>query len=353
MDSDGFVLLYAPEMKAAIYTGNGRMEVLEKPVPKPSSGEVLLAVGRVGICGSDLLIFQGGMSHRAGPGRILGHEMVAVVAETTVGGIVQAGDRVVVEPTVSCGHCRACRRGLTHVCQHLRFLGIDADGALQQFWAVPANRLHKVPDAILDDCAAMVEPLAVAVHDVHLGAVRAGETVAIIGGGPIGLLIALLAKRAGGKVVVLEINLHRLAFARQLGLDAWNPQERSSVKFLREFTDGVGADVVFEASGSVMGARLMTSLAAIRGRLIIVGIQGKKVPVDLFQVFYRELSVQGTRAYSSEDFKEAIRLISDEEINLSEFISHRYPLRDIQAAMELARSGTPVMKILIDLGSAG
>lgn len=154
-------------------------------------------------------------------------------------------------------------------------------------------------------------------------------------------------------MVVLEINLHRLAFARQLGLDAWNPQERSSVKFLREFTDGVGADVVFEASGSVMGARLMTSLAAIRGRLIIVGIQGKKVPVDLFQVFYRELSVQGTRAYSSEDFKEAIRLISDEEINLSEFISHRYPLRDIQAAMELARSGTPVMKILIDLGSAG
>ncbi len=350
MDSGDPVLLYAWMMKAAIYLGAGRTEVLEKPVPTPAAGEVLLAVKQVGVCGTDLLIFQGGMAHRAGPGRILGHEMVAVVAETSGEGNFKAGDRVVVEPTVSCGHCRACRRGLTHVCQHLRFFGIDADGALQQFGAVPADRLHKVPAAIVDEHAVLVEPLAVAVHDVRQAAVQPGETVAVIGGGPIGLFIALLARRAQAKPVVLEINPYRLAFARQLGLEAWNPQERSPAEFMEEFTDGAGAEVVFEVSGSATGARLLTDLAAVRGRLMVVGIQGREVPMDLFQVFYRELSVQGARAYSSADFKEALRLIADKEINPAPFITQRYPLKDIQAALEFARSGAPVMKLLIDLG---
>lgn len=336
-------------MRAAIFTGVGHLEVLETPIPKPSGDEVLLEIRRVGICGSDVLIFQGGMSHRAGPGRILGHEMVAVVAGTTTGGSVQAGDRVVVEPTVSCGHCQACRRGLTHVCQHLRFLGIDADGALQQFWAVPANRLHQVPAAISDDDAALIEPLAVAVHDVRLAAVQPGETVAVIGGGSIGLFIALLAKRAGAKVIVLEINPFRVGFARELGLEARNSGECNPVDFLNEITDGAGADVVFEASGSASGARLMTALAAVRGRLMIVGIQGKEVPVDLFQTFYRELNIQGARAYASADFKEAIRLVADGEVNVARFISRRFPLENVQAALELARSGGPLMKILIDL----
>ena len=336
-------------MQAVVYAGNGRMEIVEKPVPKISNSEALLAVKRVGVCGTDLFIFQGGMSHRVSPGRILGHEMFAVVAEISGGKTIQVGDRVVVEPTVSCGNCPACRRGLSHVCQHLRFLGIDADGALAQFWAVPADRLHRVPDSVSDDHAALVEPLAVAVHDVRMAALQSGETVAVIGGGPIGSFIAILSKRAGARVVILEINAHRLEFARRQGFEVCPAQERNAVQFIRDLTGGAGADVVFEVSGSAAGARVMTSLAAVHGRLMVVGIQGKEVPFDLFQVFYRELSVQGARAYSSEDFKEAIRLIASGEINVGQFFSRRYPLKDTQSAMELARSGAAVMKILIDL----
>jgi 2-desacetyl-2-hydroxyethyl bacteriochlorophyllide A dehydrogenase len=325
-------------MKVAILASAGRLEVLEKPQPKPTATEALLKVEHVGICGTDRLIFQGGLAQRARPGRILGHEMVGVIVKATPDGKFQAGQRVVVEPTVACGECAACRRGLPHVCLQLKFLGIDADGALQQWWAVPTDRLHQVPAQLLPEHAALVEPLAVAVHAVRRAALQPGEQVAVIGGGPIGLLIALLAQRSGALVQVWEITPHRLAFARQLGLTASQPQ-----------ANGPEADVVFEASGSADGVRLLTALAAVAARLIVVGIQGREVSLDLYQVFHRELTIRGTRAYSSQDFREALRLIADGEINVGSFISHHFALCDVQAALELAGSGAPTLKIMIDL----
>jgi (R,R)-butanediol dehydrogenase / meso-butanediol dehydrogenase / diacetyl reductase len=335
-------------MRAAIYTGPRKLEICERPMPQASTGEVLLEIRRVGICGTDLMIFQGHMQDRARPGRILGHEVVAIVREKESGGIFNQGDRVVVEPTLSCGECQACRAGHTHVCRKLRLLGIDEDGAFREFCAVPEHRLHTVPDSIPDDHAAMIEPLAVAVHAVRLAALRAEDTVAIIGGGTIGLLIAMLARKAGTRVVVLEINLRRLRFARGLQVEAFNPQEQDAAGFILDVTRGAGADVIFEASGSPGGARAMTALAAVRGRVMIVGIQGRETPADLFQVFFRELSIQGTRAYASHDFKEAIRLVSGDEINLAPFISKHSPLERIQETMEAAIASAPTMKILID-----
>lgn len=334
-------------MKAAIYRRPGCLEISEKPIPQPAHGEILLQIRRVGICGTDLLIFQGGMPERVRPGRILGHEMVAVIAGAESSSF-QSGNRVVVEPTVACGQCHACRSGFNHVCENLRFLGIDADGALQEFWSVPANRLHAIPDSISDDHAAMIEPLAVAVHDVRLAAIRSNETVAVIGGGPIGLMIALLARRAGARVMLLETNAHRLAFARELNFQVGDAAMHDPVKLVHDFANGAGADAVFEVSGSATGARLMTALAAVRGRLIAVGIQSRETSVDLFQIFYRELSLHGVRAYTREDFQEAIRLIADREVDLSRFVSTRFPLSKVQAAFELALSGAPVIKALID-----
>jgi (R,R)-butanediol dehydrogenase/meso-butanediol dehydrogenase/diacetyl reductase len=335
-------------MKAAIYRRPGCLEVSEKPIPSPKPGELLLQVRRVGLCGTDMLIFQGGMSERAVPGRILGHEMVAVIAETKNSEAYQTGARVVVEPTVACGHCLACQRGFNHVCENLRFLGIDADGALQEFWSVPADRLHSIPASVSDDHATMIEPLAVAVHDVRLAAIQPEETVAVIGGGPIGLMIALLARRTGARAIILETNAHRLAFARNLGFQVCDVSLQDPAEVVQDFTRGAGADVVFEVSGSATGARLMTALAAVRGRLIAVGIQSRETSLDLFQIFYRELSLQGVRAYTREDFAEAIRLIASGDIQLGAFISGRFPLGDVQAAFELVLSGAPVIKTLID-----
>jgi (R,R)-butanediol dehydrogenase / meso-butanediol dehydrogenase / diacetyl reductase len=338
-------------MKAAIYSGRRRLEICERPLPEILPGEVLLEVCRAGICGTDLKIFQGQMEDRARPGRILGHEMVGIVREPVIGGAFDPGDRVVVEPTIFCADCPPCRRGQTHVCQRLRLLGIDQDGAFQEFCAVPEHRLHKVADSIPDDHAAMIEPLAVAIHAVRLSALHAGETVVVIGGGTVGLLIATLARKAGAKVVVLEINPYRLQFARRFQFEAFDPGENGTAKFVADLTQGAGANIVFEASGSPGGAHLTTALAAVQGRVIIVGIHGRETPMDLFQIFFRELSVQGVRAYASEDFKEAIRQTAGGEIDLAPFISKHYPLEKIQEAMETGIGGAPGMKVLIDVAA--
>jgi 2-desacetyl-2-hydroxyethyl bacteriochlorophyllide A dehydrogenase len=335
-------------MKAAVFTGPRSLKLEERSAPKKNPGEMLLEVQRAGICGTDLRIFQGHMRDRVGNARILGHEMAAVVKETSPEGEFNMGDRVVVEPTIFCGNCPPCRRGSTHVCKNLRLLGIDQDGAFQQFLIVPPNRLHKLPDAVSDDHAVMIEPLSVAVHAVRLSSLRAGETVTVIGAGTIGLLIAMLAGKAGAKVAVLETNPYRRDLARQFHFETCDPKERDAGQFILDFTSGTGADVVFEVSGSGQGARVMTSLAAIQGRVVIVGIHDNEIPTNLFHVFFKELSFQGVRAYASCDFKEAIRLIFSGEINPAPFFSRHYPLENIHEAMEFALSGAPVMKILID-----
>lgn len=321
-------------------------------MPKPLPGESLLEMSRVGICGTDLRIFQGHLRDRVGSRRILGHEAVSIVRETSPHGKFRVGDRVAVEPTIFCGECAACRKGFTHACQNMRILGIDQDGAFQQFWAVPENRLHKLSDVLLDDPAAMIEPLAVAVHSVRLAVLHAGETVAVVGAGTIGLLIATLARKAGARVIVLEINLHRLEFARQLQLTALDPKAEGAMQTLKDLTQAAGADVLFEASGSIDGARMMTSLSAVHGRVILVGIHSQATPTDLYQIFFRELSIQGVRAYSSDDFREAIRLVSTGEVNPVPFISKQYPLEQLQQAMELAVSGAPAIKYLVNFCAA-
>jgi len=322
--------------------GPGRFVVGEKPVPAPNPGEVLLEVNRVGICGTDVRIFRGEMKERVAPPRILGHESVGIVRAAAHGGIFQPGQRVVVEPTIVCGRCDTCRNSTSQVCERLKILGIDEDGALQQFWAVPENRCHSVPENISDDVAAMVEPLAVAVHAVRAAALRTDDTVAVIGAGTIGSLIALLARKSEAKVTVFEINQHRIEFARKHGFTVLNPNEATTLM-------PAGMSVVFECSGAAEGARLMTVLAKGRARLVLVGIHRRETPVDLYQFFHRELSLQGVRAYSREDFAEAIRLAASAEMQLATLISARYPLEGIQQAVELAASNGATMKVLIDM----
>ena len=190
-------------------------------------------------------------------------------------------------------------RGFSHIGRRLRFIGIDAPGALQASWTVPAFTLHALPPGLDLRLAALAEPLAVACHDVRRGEVAAGETAVVIGGGPIGTLIAIVARARGARVILVEPDVARRTLAAELGLSARGPAE---LDVLAE-TDGVGAEVVFEVSGSRAGILAATQHAAIRGRVVVVAIFPEPKPVALFDLFWKELELRGARVYEPEDFE--------------------------------------------------
>jgi 2-desacetyl-2-hydroxyethyl bacteriochlorophyllide A dehydrogenase len=258
------------------------------------------------------------------------------------------GDRVTVMPLDPCNQCPACLAGHSHICQKLKFIGIDAPGALQGLWTVPAHTLHRLPGNISLEHAALVEPIAVACHDVRLGEVKPGDYAVVIGAGPIGALVALVAKHRGARVLVTEINPFRIELARSLGLDVVNPKETDVPALVNEQTGSAGADVVFEVSGSAPGAELMTRLPRTRGRIVIVAIFAQPVPVNLFQFFWREVKLCGARVYEHQDFDEAIALAASKSIPVEKLITGVYPLDGVQSALEQMASGGEVMKILID-----
>src|SRR5215831_4305433 len=231
-------------MRASHYHGNRTFRTAPATIPVPKNGEVLLRVRRVGICGTDLHIFQGHLDHRVPKGGIIGHETFAEVAEAPAGSGFETGDRVVVEPVVSCGACRACRMGASYLCYKLQILGVDVPGGMQDYWAVSTRHLLKVPAALGDDQAALIEPLAVATHDVSRAQVKEGDAVMVFGGGPIGCLIALVCRQRGARVRVAEINRFRIGILSTLGLETFGPGE-DVVRAVDDWTNGEGADVVF------------------------------------------------------------------------------------------------------------
>ena len=196
---------------------------------------------------------------------------------------------------------------------------------------------------------ALIEPLAVAVHDVRLADVQAGDQVVVLGGGPIGMLVALVARQRGANVIVSEINPYRVALARRLGMEAVNPNEQDLVELVMRRTNSAGADIVFEVSGSQAGAAIMTELLRTRGLAVIVAIFARKPEIDLFRLFWRELRLQGVRVYESQDFSAAIELAASAELPLDELITDIRPLSALQSGFEAMDSGGQVMKILLEL----
>ena len=334
-------------MRAAFFEGNQTITIGPCiPVP-PGPGQVQIRVEYCGICGTDLHLFHGAMAHRLRLPHIMGHEMSGVIAAAGAGvERWQPGDRVTVRPLDSCGGCPACRAGHSHICQNLKFIGIDSPGALQGLWTVPAHALHRLTEPLSLREGAMVEPIAVACHDVRIGDVRAGEFAVIIGGGPIGVLVALVAEAGGARVVMAEVNPFRIALARELGIDAVDPRDTDLVALVNERTGGVGADIVFEVSGSAAGVEIMSKLPRTRGRIVVVAIFGKPVEVDLFRFFWRELKLAGARVYEPEDFDLAIELAASRRLPLDQLITSVLPLDGLQEGLhQMERGG--VMKVLI------
>ena len=337
-------------MKAAFYERNRSIVIAACEPMEPQAGEVQLKVSHCGVCGTDLHIFHGVMDGRVSPSQIMGHEMSGVVHKLGDGvDNVVVGDHVSVMPLDPCNNCPACSAGHWHICHNLKFLGIDTPGAFQSYWTVPAHTLHKLPADLPLTLGAMIEPLAVAVHDVRLGEVKDGDNVVVLGGGPIGMLIAMVAKDAGANVLVSELNPYRIELAKALGFSAVNPTETDLVAVVDERTNGAGADVVFEVSGSAAAAKQMTALLKTRGLVVVVAIFGKAPEIDLFRFFWRELRMKGVRVYESQDYEQAIALAASGRLPLEQLITSIRPITELKPAFEEMESGGNVMKILIEV----
>jgi len=339
-------------IEASFYCGNKSFSVERKAAPDPDRGEVQIDVAFCGLCGTDIHIFHGHMDARTGNNRIIGHEMSGVVSKVGEGvNGLEVGQKVVVRPLDHCGECQTCNRGHEHICQNLNFIGIDTDGALQEKWNVPAHTIHAVPEGLSLKHAALTEPLAVACHDVARARVVQDDDVLIIGGGPIGMLIAMVARHAGGRVVISEINETRLEIAKQLGFHAVNPKKVDVAATLDDMTQTKGMDVIFEVSGVQAGIDLMTSAAATRARICLVAIHSAKPEVDLFQFFWKELELLGARVYEPADYDKALKLLSNGDIAADTIITDLRNLEEVGTVLDSLTSDPTMLKTLIRVGS--
>jgi 2-desacetyl-2-hydroxyethyl bacteriochlorophyllide A dehydrogenase len=258
------------------------------------------------------------------------------------------GDAVTVMPLDWDGTCPACLAGHQHICQDLDFVGIDSPGALQERWNVRADLVVPVPDGLSLAHAALVEPVAVAVHDVRRSELAAGDRVVVLGGGPIGVLIALVARESGAEVLLSEPDPGRRATVEGFGILAADPVVEDLAARVVEWTGGAGADVVFEVSGAAAAALAATGLARVRGTVVVVAIHPQPVPVDLQRVFWRELRLLGARVYERADFERAVQLLASGVIPADELITEVVSLDRVAEAFATLEGGA-AMKVLVDV----
>lgn len=340
-------------MHAACYLGEGTLKVIEREPRRPGQGEVAVEVAYTGICGTDLHILHGAMDARVTLPAVLGHEMSGTISALGDGvSEWSAGDRVTVMPLAWCGNCPACRAGHSHICHHLDFLGIDSPGSMQASWTVSQEVLVALPPTLSLQAGALAEPTAVAVHDVRRAGLREGEHALVVGGGPIGLLIATTARASGADVLVVEVSEARRAFAETLGLRTADPANGAMEALVADWTDGSGAEVAFEVSGAAAGIETAIQSLAVRGRLVVVAIHSTPPPVNLFRVFWRELTLIGARVYERQDFERAVSLLDTGAIPAEKLITLIEPLGEVAAAFAELESGR-AMKVLIDCQVGG
>lgn len=330
-----------------MYEGKGVFSVVPAREIRPEAGEVRLDVAYCGVCGTDLHIAHGAMDERIGEPRVIGHEMSGTVAEVGPGvDGLRPGDPVVVRP-LDTRDVPEVDRAHSHVGRNLRFIGVDSPGALQASWTVPAFTVHRVPDGLDLTLAAFAEPLAVACHDVRRGDVASGELALVIGGGPIGTLIALVARARGAHVILVEVDPGRRALAQSLGFPAFEPGDELEATVAAE-SDGAGAAVVFEVSGSAGGILAATRHAAIRARVVVVAIFPEPKPVALFDLFWKELDVRGARVYEAEDFDAALELLAGGTLGVERLVTAVEPIERVPEVFAELLAGREAMKILVD-----
>ena len=339
-------------MLRATMTSPGKIEFEEVPKPATGDNEVLLRIRRIGICGSDIHVYHGKHPYTSYP-VIQGHEFCGEVAE--VGRNVKslrAGDLVTAPPQIVCGKCLPCREGRYHICENLKVIGFQAPGVAQEFFVFPESALLKLPHEFTPELGALVEPTAVAVHAVGRAGSVTGLRVLVLGAGPIGNLVAQVARwRGASQVLISDISTHRLEIARACGIaNTFSPRTGSLDSFVKEVFGPDRADVAFECVGVAETANQAIRCVKKGGTVIIVGVFGDHPEIDMGLVQDRELEVRGTMMYQRRDYVDAIRCLSERGIVTPPLLTKSFPFRCFpEAYVFIEGNRENVMKVMIEL----
>ncbi|GGM00333.1 zinc-dependent alcohol dehydrogenase [Nakamurella endophytica] len=340
----------APTVRQVVVEAPGEVRLEEVAAPVPGPGEALVRMRAVGVCGSDVHASHGRHPFVPLPYRP-GHEVVGVVEALGPAADGPAvGTRVVVEPILSCGHCKYCTDGRYNLCATMSFFGCTAPtGGMADLFVLPADRLVPVPDDLDDLQAALIEPLSTPVHAVRLaGPDLSGRTVAILGAGTIGLLTLAAARRHGAaRVAVTDTLPAKRELALRLGADAaFDAAAPGTVQDVRDFL-GTSADVVFDCVSVQRTVDQAVAMAVKGGTVVIVGVPAAPVTVPLPEIQDLQIRIQGSATYTREDYDEAIALLRDGAVRPADFVTARYPLSQAPAAFAEASSGRQVKVVVL------
>jgi 2-desacetyl-2-hydroxyethyl bacteriochlorophyllide A dehydrogenase len=334
-------------MRAAVFEGDGKVAVVDRPEPTAQlPDDVVIRVEVNGLCGSDLRALATPPEMVYDVGVVLGHEFSGVVAEAGADAQLAPGDRVIVHPNIWCQRCYYCRTNRINLCDHFVHLGSMRDGGAAEYCVVPDRLVYRLPDSLPLDRAALTEPLACVLNGTTQAAVAPGESVLVIGGGPIGLLYLMLFKAAGAfPVIVSEPAAQRARWASELGADeVIDPRSTDVAAAVRDLTSGRGADVVVDAVGSQLRDAVLA--AAKTGRVYTFGLNERATATfEPSTLAYREISIHGVYIAKG-TFPRAIELLADNRLGFERLITRRYPLDDVGQAIDDLRSGS-VAKILL------
>ena len=340
-------------MKACVLTDWKQLEIKELPMPVLDEDQILVEVMYGGICGSDITV----LNHRhltATVPRILCHEILGRVKEIKSSKPVpyQVGDKVCVFPLVSCKTCGPCLTGHTSACSHLKIMGVHIDGGFTEYCKAGIDSIIPVPESIPDEIAVLTEPLSVGFHSNMRAGTKPGDNVLVTGGGPIGILSAVVAKYFGAKNVLLtEVNQERLKLANEMGIQTANPLKENVMDIVKELTGGIGMDVVFEASGAQASYDLAIPACKECGTIVAVGIPSEPRAFRTNMFILKEIRMLGTRCCPKDEFARTADMVKDIYENklfpLEKMICAEYDLEHCEEGLKLQESGKNNGKILI------
>jgi (R,R)-butanediol dehydrogenase/meso-butanediol dehydrogenase/diacetyl reductase len=326
-------------MKAIVYHDNKDIRLEDIPEPIPGPGEVKLRVTNTSICATDIEEWQFGplWIQHGSPNALTGQQTTLVIGHEISGHVVElgegvdsvsVGDRVVVNNVLTCGTCFWCLRGQQSVCPNMAVAGFMIDGGLEEFMVWAADHLVVLPDSVSDVEGPLIEPATVAVHGVRRSGVKAGDNVAVIGCGTVGLLTLQAFKAAGARVIAIDVREQSLVLAKELGADAVinSRDEQGAASSLLELTDGIGPDIVVETAGAKETPRMAIEWTRRGGTALLIGIYTTKPEMDFNSVVGREITVIGSVATSPGDMEAAVELIAQGKINVKPLISEIVPL---------------------------